>query len=416
MAILAVNAGSSSLKFSLHPLLAGEVQASVLVGNIQGLEPDGAAEIGWTFAGQRHSEALVLDPAQSAFVQALTRLRTLLASLQGAPAIVAVAHRVVHGGQDFRASVLVTDEVLERLARLNSLAPLHQPHNLEGIRSFRQAFPELPQVACFDTAFHATLPEVDYAFALPQSLAAQGVRRYGFHGLSYQYIMDSLLRHSLRARGRVLMAHLGNGASLCGAYDAKSCATTMGFSALDGLMMGTRSGALDAGVPLYLMEQGWTHGQIEKLLYKQSGLLGVSGISADMRRLRADGSDAAKRAIDQFTHRVVRESGALVACMGGLDVLAFSGGIGENDAVLRAQVCERLGWLGVQIDPVRNTGARADLPAQAIHAAGSSIEVWVVPTDEGRVAAREAALLMGRHAPSGAQPLADEHLVTEEVA
>ena len=416
MAILAVNAGSSSLKFSLHPLLAGEVQASVLVGNIQGLEPDGAAEIGWTFAGQRHSEALVLDPAQSAFVQALTRLRTLLAGLQGAPAIVAVAHRVVHGGQDFRESVLVTDEVLERLSRLNSLAPLHQPHNLEGIRSFRQAFPELPQVACFDTAFHATLPEVDYAFALPQSLAAQGVRRYGFHGLSYQYIMDSLLHHSLRARGRVLMAHLGNGASLCGAYDAKSCATTMGFSALDGLMMGTRSGALDAGVPLYLMEQGWTHGQIEKLLYKQSGLLGVSGISADMRRLRADGSDAAQRAIDQFTHRVVRESGALVACMGGLDVLAFSGGIGENDAVLRAQVCERLGWLGVQIDPVRNTGARADLPAQAIHAAGSSIEVWVVPTDEGRVAAREAARLIGRHVPSGAQPVADERLVTEEVA
>ena len=396
MAILAVNAGSSSLKFSLHPLLAGEVQASVLSGNIQGLEPDGVAEIGWTFAGQRHTEVLTLDPEQSSFVQALARLRTLLANLEGAPAIIAVAHRVVHGGQEFRESVLVTDEVLERLSRLNSLAPLHQPHNLEGVRSFRQAFPELPQVACFDTAFHASLPEVDYAFALPQSLAAQGVRRYGFHGLSYQFIMDSLLQHSTRARGRVLMAHLGNGASLCGAKGAQSCATTMGFSALDGLMMGTRSGSLDAGVPLYLMEQGWTHGQIEKLLYKQSGLLGVSGISADMRRLRADGSDNAKRAIDQFTHRVVRESGALVACMGGLDVLAFSGGIGENDAVLRAQVCERLGWMGVQMDAARNAEARSDLGAQPIHAAGSAIEVWVVPTDEGRVAAREAARLIGQ--------------------
>ena len=381
MAILAVNAGSSSLKFSLHPLLAGEVQASVLTGNIQGLEPDGTPEIGWTFAGERHAEVLALDPTKSAFVQALARLRTLLASLEGAPAIVAVAHRVVHGGQEFRQSVLVTDEVLERLSRLNSLAPLHQPHNLEGIRSFRQAFPDLPQVACFDTAFHTTLCEVDYAFALPQSLAEQGVRRYGFHGLSYQFIMGALQAHSTRAQGRVLMAHLGNGASLCGAKGGKSCATTMGFSALDGLMMGTRSGALDAGVLLYLMEQGWDHAKIEKLLYK--------------RRLRGDGSDAAKRAIDQFTHRIVRESGALVACLGGLDVLAFSGGIGENDAVLRAQVCERLGWLGVKIDTERNTKARADLSAQPIHAADSTVEVWVIPTDEGRVAAREAAQLIG---------------------
>ena len=415
MAILAVNAGSSSLKFSLHPLQAGEVQASVLTGNIQGLEPGGAPEIGWTFAGQRHCEALALDPEQSPFVQALARLRTLLAGLQGAPAIIAVAHRVVHGGQEFRESVLVTDAVLERLSLLNSLAPLHQPHNLEGVRSFRQAFPELPQVACFDTAFHASMPEVDYAFALPQSLAAQGVRRYGFHGLSYHYIMDTLLQQSPRARGRVLMAHLGNGASLCAARDGRSCATTMGFSALDGLMMGTRSGSLDAGVLLYLMEKGWTHAQIEKLLYKQSGLLGVSGISADMRRLRADGSDAAQRAIDQFTHRIVRESGALVACLGGLDVLAFSGGIGENDTMLRAQVCERLGWLGVQIDPVRNSQASGSMAAHAIHAQGSTIEVWVIPTDEGRVAAREAARLLAPHGHSAARPVGADQ-VAEEVA
>ena len=312
MAILAVNAGSSSLKFSLHPLRLGQVQPNVLSGNIEGLEPGGQPEMAWTFAGQPRREA-VSGPGETPFGQALARLRELLAGLEGAPPITAVAHRVVHGGEDFRDSVLVTDAVLERLARLNSLAPLHQPHNLAGIRSFRQAFPALPQVACFDTAFHAGLSEVASAFALPTALTEQGVRRYGFHGLSYHYIMDTLQERSPRAQGRVLMAHLGNGASLCAARAGRSVATTMGFSALDGLMMGTRSGTLDAGVLLYLMEQGWDHDRIQKLLYKQSGLLGVSGISADMRRLRADGSAAAQRAIDQFTHRVIRETGALVA-------------------------------------------------------------------------------------------------------
>ena len=392
MAILAVNAGSSSLKFSLHPLQGGQVQPSVLTGCIEGLETAGAPEMVWSFAGQRQRQAIT-GQGDSPFQRALASLRSLLADLEGAPPIRAVAHRVVHGGQAFRESVLVTDAVLERLERLNSLAPLHQPHNLAGVRSFRQAFPALPQVACFDTAFHASLPDVASAFALPASLTEQGVRRYGFHGLSYQYIMDTLLAQSPRGRGRVLMAHLGNGASLCAAQDGRSCATSMGFSALDGLMMGTRSGTLDAGVLLYLMEQGWDHDRIQKLLYKQSGLLGVSGISADMRRLRADGSVAAQRAIDQFTYRVVRESGAMVACMGGLDVLAFSGGIGEHDAVLRAQVCERLGWLGVKIDTERNALATQD-SVQVVHAPGSSVEIWVVPTDEGRVAAREAAHLL----------------------
>jgi acetate kinase len=289
--------------------------------------------------------------------------------------------------------VYVTDAVLEQLARFNSLAPLHQPHNLAGIRQFRAAFPELPQVACFDTAFHAHMPEVDYAFALPRALREQGVRRYGFHGLSYQYVMSVLHAQTLRGRGRVVMAHLGNGASLCACKDGVSVATTMGFSALDGLMMGTRSGSLDAGVLLYLLEQGWDHGRIEKLLYKQSGLLGVSGISADMRALRADGSADAQRAIAQFTHRVVRETGALIACLDGLDVLAFSGGIGENDAVLREQVCNRLAWTGLRIDPQRNRQADGHA-AWAIHAPDSRVEIWVVPTDEGRVAAREAAALL----------------------
>lgn len=393
MAILAVNAGSSSLKFSLHPLKDGQVQPFVLSGNIQGLEPQGSPMMSWAYLGKKHTEPLNVSAGSTSFAAALQGVRALIDRLEAAPDIEAVAHRVVHGGGVFTASVLVTDAVLEKLATFTSLAPLHQPHNLEGIRQFRAAFPQLPQIACFDTAFHATMPEVDYAFALPKALQEQGVRRYGFHGLSYQYIMSVLQERTIRGRGRVVMAHLGNGASLCAALAGNSVATTMGFSALDGLMMGTRSGALDAGVLLYLMEQGWSYAQMEKLLYKQSGLLGVSGISADMRKLRADGSENAQRAIDQFTHRVIRETGALVACLGGLDALAFSGGIGENDAVLREHVCERLSWLGIRLDAQRNQEATGK-EAYAVHAPDSSVEIWVIPTDEGRVAAREAAALL----------------------
>lgn len=393
MAILAVNAGSSSLKFSLHPLKDGQAQPFVLSGNIQGLEPQGSPMMSWAYLGKKHTEPLNVSAGSTSFAAALQGVRALIDRLEAAPDIEAVAHRVVHGGGVFTASVLVTDAVLEKLATFNSLAPLHQPHNLEGIRQFRAAFPQLPQIACFDTAFHATMPEVDYAFALPKALQDQGVRRYGFHGLSYQYIMSVLQERTIRGRGRVVMAHLGNGASLCAALAGNSVATTMGFSALDGLMMGTRSGSLDAGVLLYLMEQGWSYAQMEKLLYKQSGLLGVSGISADMRKLRADGSENAQRAIDQFTHRVIRETGALVACLGGLDALAFSGGIGENDAVLREHVCERLSWLGIRLDAQRNQEATGK-EAYAVHAPDSSVEIWVIPTDEGRVAAREAAALL----------------------
>ncbi|MDO8252726.1 MAG: acetate/propionate family kinase, partial [Rhodoferax sp.] len=386
------NAGSSTLKFSIHTLQDGAVQPSVLTGCIQGLEPGGAPTLDWAFQGQKKNLPLPATAADP-FDEALRSLSELLTRKPSIPDIQVIAHRVVHGGRDYSNSVRVTEDVLNRLARLNSLAPLHQPHNLQGIRAFQKAFPATPQVACFDTAFHATLPEVDYSFALTQSLAEQGVRRYGFHGLSYQYIMGVLQQRSSQAGGRVLMAHLGNGASLCATLDGRSCATTMGFSALDGLMMGTRSGSLDAGVLLYLMEQGWDHGRLQTLLYKQSGLLGVSGISADMRRLRADGSAAAQRAINLFTHRVVRESGALVACLGGLDVLAFSGGIGEHDAVLRAQVCERLAWMGVAVDPGLNQQATGN-EVLAIHHSDSRVQVWVVPTDEGRVAAQEAARLL----------------------
>lgn len=393
MAILAVNAGSSSLKFSLYPLAGAEVLSQTLSGNIEGLEPGGAPEMRWSYQGQSQTRVLNLG-TEHVFANALHSLRHLLADLPGLPKLVAVAHRVVHGGSKFRASVIVTDEVLAELTALNSLAPLHQPHNLDGIRAFREAFTDLPQVACFDTAFHGTLPEVDFRFALPEALYEQGLRRYGFHGLSYQYVMGTLLKQSARASGRVLMAHLGNGASLCAAREGKSISTTMGFSALDGLMMGTRTGNLDAGVIMYLLEQGWDHDRLQKLLYKQSGLLGVSGVSADMRRLCSDTSAGAKLALDMFAYRVVRESGAMIGCLQGLDVLGFSGGIGENDVALRAELGKRFAWLGVEIDPELNAKAIRGV-GMAIHAPNSKVEVWVVPTDEGVVAARDAATLIG---------------------
>jgi len=393
MAILAVNAGSSTLKFSLYPRDGREVGPSVLGGSIQGLEPGGLPHIAWNWLGRTQTQALP-QAEGDAFTPALQHLGELLAAQADLPAIQAVAHRVVHGGPEFSASVVVTEAILERLAQFGSLAPLHQPQNLQGIRAFMRAFPRLQQVACFDTAFHATIPEIGYRFALPRALWAQGVRRYGFHGLSYRYVMATLQGHSARADGRVLMAHLGNGASLCAALDGRSRASSMGFSALDGLMMGTRCGTLDAGVMLYLMEQGWTHDRLQTLLYKESGLLGVSGVSADMRRLRADGSAEARFAIELFTYRVLREAGAMVACLQGLDLLAFSGGIGEHDVQLRADVCHQLAWLGVQVDPVANAAATGDA-VHAIHAPGSAVELWVVPTDEGSVAAHDAAVLIG---------------------
>ena len=388
MTVLSVNAGSSSLKFAVYPVVNTQVGDGLLTGAFEGLEPQGQPLMRWTWLGQNHSETLAScegDP----FDSALARLQLLLQETPGLPALRAVAHRVVHGGEAYTEAVRVTPKVLAQLAHYNSLAPLHQPHNLAGIQAFAKAFAQLPQIACFDTAYHATVPALHSSFALPESLRQQGVRRYGFHGLSYQFIIGQLQQRSRRAQGRVLMAHLGNGASLCAARGGHSVATTMGFSALDGLMMGTRSGNLDPGVLLYLMEQGWSHAQIEKLLYKQSGLLGVSGISADMRTLRQNDSETARFAIDLFAHRVVREAGAMAACLQGLDVIAFSGGIGEHDAALRQQVCQQLGWLGVQLDDSLNLAATGD-QCQAIHSKSSQVEVWVIPTDEGRVAAEQA--------------------------
>ena len=390
MSILSVNAGSSSLKFALYPIQGDGIGEAEVTGNIEGLEPSGEPRICMAIQGQgKELTDVCVMSDQEPFEAALDALDSLLALRLSHVPVQAIAHRVVHGGAFYNSSVRVTPEVMNQLATLNALAPLHQPHNLAGIQAFTTSFPDVPQVACFDTAFHRTLSPLETTFAIDKKLTEQGVRRYGFHGLSYQYVSQVLQRHVPRAAGRTVMAHLGNGASVCATMAHQSRATTMGFSALDGLMMGTRSGALDPGVLLYLMEQGWDHDQIQKLLYKQSGLLGVSGESADMRTLRASASDAARFATDLFAHRVVREVGALSACIGGLDVLAFTGGIGEHDAVLRQQVGDALAYLGVHVDAARNAKATGDSVA-SIHADNSAIEVWVIPTDEGRVAAQDA--------------------------
>jgi acetate kinase len=395
MSILSVNAGSSSLKFALYPVMASsaKVSDSEMTGTIEGLEPFGKPSISWEKKGQqKKTDVVVVAKGLEPFDAALLALKNLLATHFSHIAIQAVAHRVVHGGSLYSASVRVTPEILAQLAKLNALAPLHQPHNLAGIVAFSEAFPQLPQIACFDTAFHRTLSALETTFAIDKKLTQSGVRRFGFHGLSYQFVSQVLQDVSAKSAGRTVMAHLGNGASLCATVEHLSCATTMGFSALDGLMMGSRSGALDPGVLLYLMEQGWTHDAIETLLYKQSGLLGVSGESADMRTLRASHSESANLAIELFTHRVVREIGALTASIGGLDVLAFTGGIGEHDAILRQHVCMALAYLGVSTDIALNSSAKGN-SVTAIHHGDSAVEVWVIPTDEGRVAAQEALAL-----------------------
>jgi acetate kinase len=272
------------------------------------------------------------------------------------------------------------------------LAPLHQPHNLAGIDAMTSALPGIPQIACFDTAFHRSQPEVAQLFALPRAITAEGVRRYGFHGLSYEYIAEVLPQHfaDSRANGRVIVAHLGNGASMCAMKDLKSQASTMGFTAVDGLMMGSRTGNLDPGVLLYLMDYHQMDAKaLTRLLYKESGLLGVSGISQDMRILLDSPAPEAREAVDLFCYRVVREIGSLTAALGGLDVLVFTGGIGEHGAPVRAMVCDRLGWLGLRLNSAAN-----DANASKISAADSEIDVLVIPTNEEWVIARHTAKLI----------------------
>ena len=371
--ILAVNIGSSSIKCSAYPIRDSGPRAigpSIYKGNIQGLESGGHP-----------------------FEAALEQLKKELSETLDSACIKAIAHRVVHGGERYVQSLVVTPEILQDLHSLDRLAPLHQPHNLHGIAALSKAFPNVPQMACFDTAFHATLSQAEKAFPLTQTLYGQGIHRYGFHGLSYQYVSKTLAAHTTAAKGRLLMAHLGNGASLCACVSGQSVATTMGFSAAGGLMMGTRCGDLDPGVILYLLQQGMKAQDLENLFYRQSGLKGMSGISADMRTLRESSEASARFAIEIYQRRVVREAGGLIAAMKGVDAIAFAGGIGENDCVLRADVCAGLGFLGLQLDHGKNMHA-TNHQITPIHVPGSAIEAWVVPTDEEIVAAQEALALL----------------------
>ena len=361
--ILVLNAGSSSLKFALF---RGADRAA---------------------AGKR--ERLGPGDHPAAVRDVLAEVRSHL----GGGAIAAVGHRVVHGGDRFRDPVRVSDAVLAELDRLVPLAQLHEPHNVAGIRAVAGELPGVPQVACFDTAFHATMPTVERMFGLPREYFDAGVKRYGFHGLAYESVVDRLRATAPdAAAGRVIACHLGNGASLCAIRDGRSMATTMSFTPLDGLLMGTRPGSLDPGAVVYLQQHlGKSLADVDDILNRQSGLLGVSGgISADLRDLLASADPRAGEAIALFVHRVVRDIGAMAAVLEGVDAITFSGGIGENAAFVREQVCDKLGWLGVALDPTAN-----EAHADTLSAADSRVRVFRVAADEEVVIARHTSRLVG---------------------
>ncbi len=386
-AILAVNAGSSSLKFALFT--ANAKVACLARGEISDLT--GAPHLSARGSGDavlidRRWPAGVVDP----FGTALHALLEFADFHLGGQPLAAVGHRIVHGGATHVAPALITPALLADLVALTPFDPLHMPHSLAPVQAVSASRPSMPQVACFDTAFHDTLPPVARRIALPRALADVGVRRYGFHGLSYEFIAGQLSTEAPDlARGRVIVAHLGSGASLCALLDGKSVATTMGFSALDGLVMATRCGSLDPGVILYLLRRGYDVADIEDMLYNRSGLLGVSGLSEDIRALLASDDPHAAEAVDLFTYRIATEMGELVSALEGLDGLVFTAGIGEHSARIRTAVCDRLAWLGIKLDPVANAGR-----AGRVSMADSSVAVWVMPTDEEVVIARHTQSLI----------------------
>lgn len=391
-AVLVLNAGSSSLKFALFPMENGLADSPCVSGQVEGL---GASP---TFSvrngdGRKQTEAVATSGELSTqHRDALSHLFRWLETNSPAIDIVAAGHRVVHGGDRYSAPIRLDNALLTELDAFVPLAPLHQPHNLRAVRAVAQLMPDIPQIACFDTAFHRTQPAVAQAFALPRALSAEGIKRYGFHGLSYDYVARQLPEIlGERARGAVVIAHLGNGASMCALRDGKSVASTMGFTAVEGLVMGTRTGSLDPGVLLYLMdEKGMDAKALTTLLYKESGLLGVSGISQDMRTLLDSEAPEAREAVDLFCYRIARELGSLAAAAGGLDALVFTGGIGEHAAPVREKVAALSGWLGVALDAQAN--ARH---AQRIESADSKVAVVVVPTNEERMIARYTVELLG---------------------
>ena len=387
-ALVVLNAGSSSIKFSVFAVDGATLTLDVN-GQIDGLTETArfvARDARGAVVGEQRWAAHALDHA-GATAYLLDFINRDLARHR----VVAVGHRVVHGGVRFEQPVRIDAEILQALAALTPLAPLHQPHNLAPIRAIAKEAPALPQVACFDTSFHRTQPALAQAFALPAQLTERGVRRYGFHGLSYEYIAGELPSLDANAaRGRTVVAHLGNGASMCALQGGVSVATTMAFTALDGLMMGTRAGALDPGVVLYLQDELQMDARaIEDLLYRRSGLLGVSGISSDMRALLASAEPRARFAVDLFCYRAFRELGSLVAALQGLDALVFTGGIGENAAPVRERIVNALGWLGFVLDPAANAAN-----ARRISQPTSATPAYVIATNEELMIARHTRAAM----------------------
>ena len=387
-AIVVLNAGSSSIKFCTFRRKDGRLERE-LRGQVSGLgtAPRLSARRGAEIATDR---ALSDGPMGHADALGIL-LEFLRAELHG-ETIVGVGHRVVHGGLEFMAPTVVDAGILERLQRYVPLAPLHQPHNLAAIRLMLDRLPGVPEIACFDTAFHRTIPEVAQLFALPPRFAEAGIRRYGFHGLSYEYVASVLPSLDARAAtGRTVVFHLGNGSSMCAIAGGRSVATTMGFTAVEGLPMGTRTGAMDPGVLLFMFDElGMTVREVERLLYHESGLLGMSGVSSDMRDLLASDLPAARLALDVFVYRARRELGSLAAALGGLDAVVFTAGIGENQAEIRRRICNDASWLGLELDEAANGqhGPR-------ISTTRSRVSAWVVPTDEETMIARHVARLLG---------------------
>ena len=388
--IIVINAGSSSIKFSmfsgpgLTPALRGKIEnlySGVTHFITQDVSGETVGETHWRDAPLDHETAMrfLIDFAQT--------------HLDGYR-VVAVGHRIVHGGVDYSGPQRLDAGVLAALEKLIPLAPLHLPHNLSPVRAVMAMAPGVPQMGCFDTAFHTAQPALAQAFALPAHITEQGVRRYGFHGLSYEYIASRLPEADPALAGaRVVAAHLGNGASMCAMDGGRSVASSMGFTAVDGLPMGTRCGALDPGVVLYLIDElGMDVAAVQKLLYQESGLLGVSGISSDMRTLEQSDDPRAKAAIALMVYRIGRELGSLAAALGGLDALVFSGGIGENSIALRAAVCRDAAWLGVQLDEAANAGNPRGVAR--ISTQGGKVSVWVVPANEELMIARHTQTLL----------------------
>jgi acetate kinase len=388
--ILTLNTGSSSLKFALFDN-ENELVETVR-GEIENLG-DTPHFSAFDASGKLLAEQFWPENAKRAFAETLGALLTFAENHLDSGGLAAIGHRIVHGGSEHTAPALITPELLGQLEKLMPLDPLHMPHNLAPIRTIAAARPALPQVACFDTAFHHTLPPVAKQFALPREITETGVRRYGFHGLSYEYIAGRLQKQLPDlARGRVIVAHLGSGASLCALKAGISIATTTGFSALDGLVMATRCGRLDPGVLLYLGMKGYSFSDIEDMLYRRSGLLGVSGISGDVRVLLSSDDPHAKAAIELFTYQIAWEASGLATALGGLDGLVFTAGIGEHAPAIRTSICERLSWLGLRLDDAANTAN-----SSCINTPDSRIAVHVIPTDEEAMIARHTQDIVRTH-------------------